>query len=96
MYHYDYITSGTCAQLISVDLDGEIVHNVSFMGGCNGNLKAIPILVEGMTVDNIEKLLSGVECGRRGTSCADQLAKAVRRAYIAEQNGEVQEFDDED
>ncbi len=96
MYHYDYITSGTCAQIISVDLEGNIVHNVSFMGGCNGNLKAIPILVEAMTVDNIEKLLSGVECGRRGTSCADQLAKAVRRAYEAQQNGEVQEFDDED
>lgn len=96
MYHYDYITSGTCSQLISVDLDGETVHNVSFMGGCNGNLKAIPILVEGMTVDKIEKMLSGVQCGKRGTSCADQLAKAVRRAFEAQQNGEVLSLDDED
>lgn len=96
MYHYDYITSGTCSQLISVDLEGETVHNVSFMGGCNGNLKAIPILVEGMTVDKIEKMLSGVQCGKRGTSCADQLAKAVRRAFEAQQNGEVLSLDDDD
>jgi len=96
MYHYDYITSGTCSQLISVDLEGETVHNVSFTGGCNGNLKAIPILVEGMTVDKIEKMLSGVQCGKRGTSCADQLAKAVRRAFEAQQNGEVLSLDDED
>lgn len=94
MYHYVYITEKTCASMISLDLDGEFVHNIEFVGGCNGNLKAIPILLEGTTVDEIEKKLTGVECGRRGTSCADQLAKAVRRAYTAQINGEVQEFDD--
>ena len=96
MYHYDYKTEKTCAILISLDLDGDKVHNVSFMGGCNGNLKAIPILVDGWTVDEISNKLTGVECGKRGTSCADQLAKAVRRAYEAQLNGEVQSFDDED
>lgn len=95
MYHYDYITSGTCSQVISLDLDGDIVHNVKFMGGCNGNLKAIPILVEGQTVEQIEKQLTGIECGRRGTSCGDQLAKAVRRAYEAQLNGEVQDTDED-
>lgn len=96
MYHYDYRTSNTCAQLISLDLDGDRVHNISFYGGCNGNLKAIPILVEGWTVEEIESKLLNVECGMRKTSCADQLAKAVRTAYEAMLNGEVQDLDDED
>ena len=48
MFHYDYKTENTCSQIISLDLDENIVHNVSFMGGCNGNLKAIPILIEGV------------------------------------------------
>ncbi len=95
MYHYDYLTTNTCSSVISVDLDGDKVYNIKFMGGCNGNLKAIPILVDGWTVDEIEKKLTGVECGRRGTSCADQLAKAVRRAYIGMLNNEVQNFDED-
>ena len=81
MKHYDYMTKGTCSQVISLDLDGDRVHNVTFFGGCDGNLKAIPILVEGMTVEEIEAKLSGIRCGRRATSCGDQLAKAVRAAY---------------
>ena len=83
MFHFDYKTQDTCSQLISLDIDGDKVYNVSFTGGCNGNLKAIPILVEGMTVEQIEKKLSGVLCGRRPTSCTDQLTKAVRAAYEA-------------
>lgn len=95
MYHYDYLTKGTCSQVISFDLEGDTVHNVSFMGGCNGNLKAIPILVEGFTVEQIENKLSGVECGRRGTSCTDQLAKAVREGYEAMLNGVVQNLEED-
>ena len=83
MFHFDYKTQDTCSQLISLDIDGDRIYNVSFTGGCNGNLKAIPILVEGMTVEQIEEKLSGVLCGRRPTSCADQLTKAVRAAYEA-------------
>ena len=83
MFHFDYKTQDTCSQLISLDIDGGRVYNVSFTGGCSGNLKAIPILVEGMTVEQIEEKLSGVLCGRRPTSCADQLSKAVRAAYEA-------------
>ncbi|MCM1578331.1 MAG: TIGR03905 family TSCPD domain-containing protein [Ruminococcus sp.] len=56
------------------------VYNVKFTGGCNGNLKAVPILVEGMTAEQVEEKLSGILCGRRPTSCADQLARAVRQA----------------
>ena len=75
---------GEVSQVISLDLDGNVIHNVSFMGGCNGNLKVVPILIEGWTVEDVESKLTGVLCGRRPTSCADQLAKAVRAAYEAE------------
>ena len=95
MYHYDYLTSGTCSQLISIDLEDDVIKNVVFTGGCNGNLKAIPLLIEGWTVDQVEKKLTGVTCGKRPTSCADQLAKAVRRAYQAELAGEVQNLDED-
>ena len=70
-----------CSQVISFDIDGDVITNVSFMGGCNGNLKAISKLVNGWTVDKIESYLLGNTCGRRPTSCADQLARAVRKAY---------------
>ncbi len=72
---------GVCSSLICFDLDGDVVTNVSFTGGCNGNLKAIPALVNGLTVDEIEQKLSGITCGIKQTSCGDQLAKACREAY---------------
>ncbi len=81
---YTYKTKGTCAQLIQLDIEGNTVRNISFLGGCNGNLKAIAKLCDGMTVDAIEKALSGNTCGTKSTSCADQLAKAVREAANAE------------
>lgn len=84
--HYDYKTNGTCSQIISFDIDNNIITNVKFTGGCNGNLKAISILVNGMTVDEIEKKLKGVTCGQKPTSCSDQLAKAVREAYNQQKN----------
>ncbi len=79
--HFDYKTENTCSRLISFDIEGDVVHNISFIGGCNGNLKAISRLVDGMTVSEIEKKLLGNCCGSSNTSCADQLAKAVRAAY---------------
>jgi len=82
---YSYRTQGTCAQQIQFDLDGDQVKNVEFFGGCNGNLKAISKLVDGMTVDEIEDYLLGNTCGYKSTSCADQLAIAVRKAYEASQ-----------
>lgn len=78
---YDMPTEMVCSQLISFDLDGDVVSNIVFTGGCNGNLKAIPKLVDGWTVGKIEQYLLGNTCGRRPTSCADQLARAVRKAY---------------
>ena len=79
--HYTYKTNGVCAIEISFDINGDIISNISFYGGCNGNLKAISKLLEGQTVGYIEEKLRGNKCGRRETSCADQLAIAVREAY---------------
>ena len=62
MFHYDYKTENTCSQVISLDLDGNVIHNVSFMGGCSGNLKAIPILIEGWTVEDVESKLTKQDC----------------------------------
>lgn len=76
-----YKTKNVCSSMIQFDLDGNVVRNVSFQGGCNGNLKAISKLVEGMTVEQIESYLKGNTCGPRNTSCADQLAQAVRSKY---------------
>lgn len=81
---YEYKTENTCSQLISFDIDGNVITNIEFYGGCNGNLKAVSKLVQGMTVEEIESKLSGITCGRRPTSCADQLAKAVREALHAQ------------
>lgn len=75
-------THRVCAKRIKFELNDNIVTNVVFLdGGCPGNLQALPRLVEGMTVEEIEKKLAGINCGIKGTSCADQLAKAVREAY---------------
>ncbi len=78
---YEYKTKDTCSQMIRFDIDGNVISNIEFYGGCNGNLKAISKLLEGSTVEEIENKLLGNTCGRRATSCADQLAHAVREAY---------------
>lgn len=78
--HYTYKTKGTCSSAIDFDMEGNVVTNVIFTGGCNGNLKAIGKLVEGMTAEKIEETLKGNTCGFKSTSCADQLAVAVRKA----------------
>lgn len=79
---YMYHTKHTCARRIKVVLDGDVIKHVEFLdGGCSGNLQAVPKLVEGLTVAEVEKKLSGIKCGFKPTSCADQLAVAVRKAY---------------
>lgn len=80
MKHIHYITSGTCSKAIDFDIDEGRVHNVSFTGGCNGNLKAISKLVEGMESEKLINTLRGNLCGFKGTSCADQLARAVEKS----------------
>lgn len=78
---YTYKTRMTCSSMVQFDIDNDVITNVQFTGGCNGNLKAIAKLVDGLTVEQIEDKLKGNTCGMRPTSCADQLAQAVRRAY---------------
>ncbi len=81
---HTYVTSGTCAREIEFELEGNIIHGVVFMGGCNGNLKAISKLSEGQEAEHIIELLKGNTCGPRSTSCADQFAKALTEALEAE------------
>lgn len=82
---HTYRTIGTCSTEIQFDLENDRVYNVQYTNGCNGNLQAIGRLVDGLTVDQIEDKLSGIHCGFKQTSCGDQLARAVRQAYDAEQ-----------
>jgi len=78
MEHITFKPSGVCAMKIDFDLDDQnALHNVVFMGGCNGNLKAIGSLVEGKDAKEIANILRGNLCGMKGTSCADQFAKAI-------------------
>ena len=80
---YEYKTSGTCSQRILFDIEDGKVKNVQFIGGCNGNLKGIAALVEGMDVDTVIKRVQGVTCGMKKTSCPDQLAQALKAAKEA-------------
>ncbi len=77
---YTYIPRGVCSTKLDFELDGDIVKNVQFSGGCNGNLKAIATLVDGMSVDEVAQKLSGISCGMKSTSCTDQLATALKKA----------------
>lgn len=77
---YEYKTSGTCSQRIFFEIEDGKVKNVQFLGGCNGNLKGIGALVEGMDAQDIVSRLEGICCGMKATSCPDQLAKAIKKA----------------
>ena len=74
---YEYNTKGTCASKIIIEVENGIVNDVRFVGGCNGNTQGISRLVKGMTVDETIKRLEGINCRGKGTSCPDQLAKAL-------------------
>lgn len=78
---YKYRTKGTCSMQIEFDINGDIVSNVVFLGGCPGNLAAISRVVEGKTVKQIEEWFKDIKCGKKPTSCTAQLAQAVREAY---------------
>ena len=80
---YDYKTKGTCSQRILFEIEDGKVRNVQFIGGCNGNLKGIGALVEGMPVEDVISRVEGIRCGMKSTSCPDQLAKALKEAVNA-------------
>jgi len=78
---YTYIPNGICPVAIEFDIDGDVISKIKFEKGCHGNLQAVSRFAEGMTVEEIERKCKGILCKKRGTSCADQLAAAVRKAY---------------
>ena len=84
--HYKYHPRGVCPLEINFNINNGVVTDIRFTGGCNGNLKAISKLVNGWTAEQIDEKLRGNTCGRRPTSCADQLARAVREASLAEKS----------
>ncbi len=77
---YEYKTKGTCSRSILFDIENGKVKNVQFIGGCNGNLKGIGALVEGMDVQDVISRVEGIHCGMKSTSCPDQLAQALKEA----------------
>ena len=79
MKHIQYQTRGTCSQLIDVTVDdNEVIQQVFFLGGCNGNLQGICRLVKGQKIDDVVDTLAGIRCGTKPTSCPDQLCKALK------------------
>ena len=77
---YEYKTSGTCSQRIFFEIEDGKLTNVQFLGSCNGNLKGICALVEGMNVEDVISRIEGIHCGMKSTSCPDQLATALKEA----------------
>ncbi len=78
-----YKTRGTCSSEIQIELDGDILKSVKFIGGCNGNLKGIASLVTGMNIHDVIAKLDGIQCHMKGTSCPDQLARALKQVVNA-------------
>ena len=76
----EYIPRGVCSRAIQIELDGDTIKNVEFVGGCNGNTQGIASLVRGMKVDDAIARMEGITCGNKPTSCPDQLAKALKEA----------------
>jgi uncharacterized protein (TIGR03905 family) len=80
MSKIEFTPQGVCSRKITFDLEDGIIHNLQFVGGCDGNLKAIGKLLEGQDAKRAAEILEGNDCRGRGTSCADQLSKAIKEA----------------
>ena len=80
MKHIEYKTSGTCSRAIVVDIEDGVIASCKFVGGCMGNTQGVAALVKGMKVEEAIDRLSGIQCGFRGTSCPDQLSRALKKA----------------
>lgn len=79
-----YKTKGVCSRFINIDVEGDTIRNVEFIGGCDGNLQGICALVKGKKAKDVIDLLEGIHCGARDTSCPDQLVKALKQAIHQE------------
>lgn len=75
---YTYVTEGTCSKAINIEIEDGVISNVSFAGGCNGNLQGIGALIKGMKPEDVISRLEGLKCGMKSTSCPDQLARALK------------------
>lgn len=73
----EFKTSGTCSRMINLELDGDVITDCKFVGGCSGNTQGVASLVIGMTKDEAIRKLKGIKCGMKNTSCPDQLARAL-------------------
>ena len=82
-----FITNGTCSKKIEIVIDNDAVQKVDFNDGCDGNLQGIGKLVEGLTVADVIRRLKGIDCGGRGTSCPDQLARALEKFKSTSKRG---------
>lgn len=85
-----YRTQGTCSQIINVDIENNIIKDIQFLGGCNGNLKGISALCVGLDINDVISKLKGITCGNKNTSCPDQLANCLI-AYIEEVTNKVRQ-----
>ena len=82
--HIQYETTGTCSKLIDVTADeNDVIQQVFFLGGCNGNLQGVSNLVQGQKIDDVIQKINGIRCGNRSTSCPDQLCRALERLKTA-------------
>ena len=79
-----YKTKGTCSREIHIEVENDIIKDVAFIGGCNGNTQGIASLVKGMNIHAVIAKMEGIDCGGRGTSCPDQLAKALKNFVTAQ------------
>ncbi len=77
---FTFYPEGVCSMMIEIELDGDVIKDVVFTGGCNGNLTGISKLIKGMKADEVIEKLEGTRCGFKDTSCPDQLCKALREA----------------
>ncbi len=80
--HIEYKTSGTCSRMVIADIEDGVITDCSFVGGCAGNTQGVAALVKGMKVDEAIAKIKGIKCGFKGTSCPDQLAKALESALV--------------
>ena len=85
--HYTYTPHGVCSRMIDIELEGDVVKSIRFLGGCNGNLQGVSALCAGRRVEEVIPLIRGIDCGGKGTSCPDQLSKALEEAVKAQQAG---------
>lgn len=84
-----YNTRGVCSSQINFEVEDNIIKDISFVGGCNGNLKGISNLIKGMDIDKVIERVEGIECGKRDTSCPDQLARALKEYRVKNNRKQV-------